>query len=215
MRDAAFAAGAAAGVIASPYLAMVSIAAAERSSGWWRPRRIGATRAAATAGFAGTLSALAACSAETVLAGVGAVVLAWICSVLAVVDVEHHRLPDPLVVAAAGATSWFVAAGVVSGGWHVLIPAVGAGLIAFVVLYAAAFASPGGVGLGDVKLGGVLAGYLGWFGWPHVVVGIAGGFVIAGLWAACLLLLGRAHRGTHIPLGPFLVAATFAAAALA
>ena len=48
----------------------------------------------------------------------------------------------------------------------------------------AALASPRSVGLGDVKLAGLLAGYLAWRSWLTMVAGLALGFLAAGVAAA-------------------------------
>jgi leader peptidase (prepilin peptidase)/N-methyltransferase len=75
----------------------------------------------------------------------------------------------------------------------------------FAVLFALAFASPRSFGMGDVKLGGVLGGYLGWFGWVEVYYGIFGGFVLGAVLAVGLLATRRASMKTAVPFGPMLV----------
>ena len=75
----------------------------------------------------------------------------------------------------------------------------------YAVLFALAFASPRSFGMGDVKLGGVLGGYLGWFGWVHVYYGIFAGFLLGALLAIGLLATRRASMKTAVPFGPMLV----------
>jgi len=69
---------------------------------------------------------------------------------------------------------------------------------------------PDQLGLGDVKLAGLLGIALGWFGWRAVLVGTALAFVgcaVAGLW---LLATKRGKLTSAVPLGPFMVAGAVA-----
>ena len=84
----------------------------------------------------------------------------------------------------------------------------------FAVFYLFAMISPRGVGLGDVKLTALLAGYLAWFGWLTVIGGIAGGLLLAGVASILALISGHASRTTPVPLGPFLITAALLVAAL-
>jgi leader peptidase (prepilin peptidase)/N-methyltransferase len=61
---------------------------------------------------------------------------------------------------------------------------------------------PAGMGLGDVKLAGLLGLYLGWLGWAAVAVGAFTAFLIGGLVGVSLLATGRAGRKTAVPFGP-------------
>jgi leader peptidase (prepilin peptidase)/N-methyltransferase len=68
-----------------------------------------------------------------------------------------------------------------------------------------AWVRPADLGLGDVKLAGVLGLVLGWQGWGVVVVGAFLGFLLGGLAGIGLMLAGRADRRTAIPFGPLLL----------
>ncbi len=133
---------------------------------------------------------------------------------LAVIDVREHRLPDrltlpscPVALALLGAAA--LAHGGSSGGRHYLHALAGlAGCAAFYgVLW---LISPASIGLGDVKLAGVLGLYLGWSGLGATMAGLLGGFVLAAVVGMVLIAAGRATRKTHIPFGPFMLAATLA-----
>ena len=52
----------------------------------------------------------------------------------------------------------------------------------------------GGVGGGDVRLAPLIGALLGWLGVAELVTGIAAGFLVGGLAAVLLLVLGRADR---------------------
>jgi leader peptidase (prepilin peptidase)/N-methyltransferase len=75
----------------------------------------------------------------------------------------------------------------------------------FAVFFVINFVSPKAFGYGDVRLGGILGGYLGWFGWPYVVYGILGGLIVATVYSVFVLAVLRTGRKTAIPLGPMLL----------
>jgi len=82
-----------------------------------------------------------------------------------------------------------------------------AGLALFVGYLVLALVSPGGggLGLGDVKLAGVLGLLLGWLGWGPAIVSVLAAFVIGGVIALILLLVGRASRSSHVAFGPSMI----------
>lgn len=72
-------------------------------------------------------------------------------------------------------------------------------------------ASNGTLGLGDVKLAGLLGLLLGWLGLGPWVVGAAAPFLLALPVALTGLLLRRWARDSQLPLGPFMLAGTLLA----
>ena len=64
---------------------------------------------------------------------------------------------------------------------------------------------PGQLGLGDVKLAGLLGLGLGWLGWPAVLTGSLLAFVLFAGCALALLAAGRVTRRTALPFGPFML----------
>jgi leader peptidase (prepilin peptidase)/N-methyltransferase len=67
------------------------------------------------------------------------------------------------------------------------------------------------MGLGDVKLAGVLGLYTGFLGWGAWAVALFGGFLFGGVVSIALVLAGRAGRKSKVPFGPFMVAAAMVA----
>lgn len=157
--------------------------------------RLGAV-AAAVLGLLGYARGLRPDLPAFLVAGAGGVVLAWI-------DLQVHRLPDRLTL-----PSYPV--GVALLGLAALSDAAGAallrallGMLALLALYLGlALLRPADLGLGDVKLAGVLGLYLGWVGWGHLVLGAFLGFLVGGLGGIALILTGRATRRSHVPFGP-------------
>ena len=126
---------------------------------------------------------------------------------LTCIDLETHTLPNRIVGPAyAVVVVLFTGASVTSGDWS----ALGRGAVGLAVLglfyFVLAVAVPGGMGLGDVKLAGVLGFVLAYLGWGPLVVGAFAAFLLGGTFAIVLLLTGRAGRRSGIPFGPWMVA---------
>jgi leader peptidase (prepilin peptidase)/N-methyltransferase len=202
--------GVAVGLVAAPLLAGLTVTAPDPAvRQWWRgapaSRRtriqaaVSATGLGAVAGAAAGLSWLL--PAFLALALVGAP--------LTVVDLRLHRLPNRLVAAAAvagaGLLTLAAAASPEPDGWRRLLRSAEGSAAVYLVLFLLATVVQHGFGMGDVKLGGVLGGYLGWFGWGTVYVGILAGFVLGAAVSTVLLIFGRATMKTAIPFGPMLL----------
>ncbi len=138
--------------------------------------------------------------------------------VLAVVDLEVRRLPDRLVLSAYPAAAVLLTAcALVTDQPAALLRALTCAGAAVAVFLAAALLSPGGggLGLGDVKLAGVLGALLGWWGWSEAVVGLLSGFVLGGIGAGVLLLARRVDRHGAIAFGPAMLIGAYLCTLLA
>ena len=142
--------------------------------------------------------------------------LAAIAVALALIDLDVHRLPDAIVLPSYPVgIVLLVLATAGEGEWDALLRA-GIGAAALLLLYGVLFvAKPGGMGLGDVKLAGVLGLYLGWWSWEALVVGAFSAFLLGGLVAVPLVLSRRASRRSRIPFGPYMLAGALAALVVA
>jgi leader peptidase (prepilin peptidase) / N-methyltransferase len=154
-------------------------------------------------------------SAGPAVLGFGAAGLA-----LALIDVEHRRLPDAIVLpgypllgaallaSAAWQHDW----------WSAGRAAIGAAAL-FAFYFALAYAHPAGMGFGDVKLAGLVGGLLAYFSWSALLLGAFAGFLLGAVYGVALIVAGRGGRRTAVPFGPFMVAgallAVFVAAPLA
>ncbi len=195
------------GLAASPYLARLTLSVPDRDDGrWWTGRPATSRRIAVTALATAVLAALGGTAAHVGALLPAFVFFALVAGPLVVIDYEHHRLPDRLVVVAAvGAAVLLTSAAAVRGTWHPWLRAVEGAAAVFAALFLLAFISPRSFGFGDVKLGGVVGAYLGWFGWAHVYYGIFAGFVLGAVLSIGLLVTRRAGRKTAIAFGPMLV----------
>jgi leader peptidase (prepilin peptidase)/N-methyltransferase len=152
-----------------------------------------------------------------VVLGTYLLALVW-AVVLAVVDLEVRRLPDRLVMPAYPiAAVLLTICSLATGDQAALIRAVtcaGAGVAGFLL---AALVSPGGrgLGLGDVKLAGVLGGLLGWWGWSDALVGLLSGFVLGGVGALLLLVARRVDRRSDMAFGPAMLLGAYLCTLLA
>lgn len=126
---------------------------------------------------------------------------------LTAIDLETHRLPNAIVLPgyAVAAIGLGVPA-LLAGDFERLgIAAAGAGLM-FGAYALMAIAWPGGMGMGDVKLAGVLGAFLGFSGWAALAVGAFGAFVLGGVISIILLATKRIGRKGGIPFGPWMIA---------
>jgi leader peptidase (prepilin peptidase)/N-methyltransferase len=142
--------------------------------------------------------------------------LAAIGIALTVIDLEHKRLPNAIVLPAYPvATALLVLAALAEGGSRRLLGAAIAGVALYAFYFVLLVVYPKGMGFGDVKLAGVLGLYLGWFGWQYTVVGAFFGFLLGGLVGLILMALGRAGRKSAIPFGPHMIVGAWLALAFA
>lgn len=128
---------------------------------------------------------------------------------LAVIDLDCLRLPDRLTLPSYPVGLALLA---IPADWDALLRAViAAAVTGGAALLLAVIAPGGGLGLGDVKLLGVLGLFLGWLGWAELVLGVALGFTIGALAAMVLLALRRAGLKDHMAFGQWLIAGALVA----
>ena len=126
---------------------------------------------------------------------------AWACAQVVLVglsayDIATRRLPNVIVLPTAAVALLLR----VIFNRSDLLEVVIAGLVAFAITYALALVLRGGLGMGDVKLVGMLGFLLGWAVIPALVIGIFAG----GVWAAALILTRKTTMHSMMAYGPFL-----------
>ncbi|WP_255447356.1 prepilin peptidase [Schumannella soli] len=132
--------------------------------------------------------------------------VATISIALALIDIDTKTLPDRIVWPSYAVVGVLLAAaGVLNGDLEAVArAAAGAGIL--VGAYFILLMVSGGMGLGDVKLAGVLGLVLGWFGWQQLIVGAGAAFLLGGVFSIVLIALGRVKRKQGIPFGPWMIA---------
>jgi leader peptidase (prepilin peptidase) / N-methyltransferase len=125
-----------------------------------------------------------------------ALVLIFTLIALAGIDLEHRLLPNAIVGPAAliglalsileSPERWWV--------YPVSALAVAGGLFALAIAY------PGGMGMGDVKMGGMLGAFLGPYAALAVFLGAIAGAITGGL----LIVAGKIQRRHALPFGVFM-----------
>jgi leader peptidase (prepilin peptidase)/N-methyltransferase len=124
-----------------------------------------------------------------------ATLFCWVLVVVTRTDLEHRLIPDLVVLPGGAAVLALRTIDDPSLEW--VLSALAAALVLFLVV----LAYPRGLGMGDVKLSGLLGAGLG----VSVIVAMFVGFFVAFVPAAVLFVRhGRAARKSAIPLGPFL-----------
>jgi leader peptidase (prepilin peptidase)/N-methyltransferase len=126
---------------------------------------------------------------------------------LALIDLDVRRLPNAIVlpsypvlaVALTGSAWW-------RHDWWALARA-GTGAAALLVFFCALWLiHRAGMGLGDVKLSGLIGGVLGYLSWNALVLGAFLGFLFGAVIGVAVMVTGRGTRGTALPFGPSMVA---------
>lgn len=176
---------------------------------WLAPARLacGATRhparqAAVWLGLPALFVLLAARSAEPAALW-PTCLFAAVLVLIAVIDWEQRRVPNVLVLPSttvALAYAWR------AGEFASALAGAGLAVALFLTLYALGrrLYGPGALGIGDVKLAGLIGAMSGLALMPYALLlgmGLAGGA------AAVLLLTGRARRGDTLPYGHFMAVA--------
>jgi leader peptidase (prepilin peptidase)/N-methyltransferase len=157
-----------------------------------------ATTAAVFIAFALKLGVHADLPAYLYLAAVGLA--------LTMIDLDLLRLPDALTLPSypVGLALLGIAA-VVDDAPHSYLRAV-IGMAALFAFYGLVwFVYPVGMGLGDVKLAGVVGLYLAWLGWGQLVVGAFAAFAVGAAVSIAVIAASDAGRKTKIPFGPFML----------
>jgi prepilin signal peptidase PulO-like enzyme (type II secretory pathway) len=140
------------------------------------------------------------------------VYLAAVSGALVFLDVRLHRLPTCFLRPAYPITGLAVVGDAALTGEWSRAGAAGLGALALGGAYLLMCLLPGGpMGLGDVRLAGVLGAVLAWVSWNALLTGAFGAFVLACLVVVPGLLLRRRAAGSHLPFGPFMLLAAAAA----
>jgi leader peptidase (prepilin peptidase) / N-methyltransferase len=125
---------------------------------------------------------------------------------LAMIDIDLLRLPDiltlpsyPIGLVLLGIAAW------VDDAPHAFVRAV-LGMVVLAAFYGLVWLLyPSGMGLGDVKLAGVVGLYLAWLGWGQLAVGAFSAFLVGAIVSVAIVSVKGGDRKTRVPFGPFML----------
>jgi leader peptidase (prepilin peptidase)/N-methyltransferase len=127
---------------------------------------------------------------------------------VAFIDLEHRIIPNRILLPAALVAVAIV--GLAAPGHlpeHLIAAGAAGGFLLLAVL-----AYPRGMGMGDVKLAGLIGLVLGALGLSYVAVAAGAAILAGGLGAVVALALAGGGRGRTIPFGPYLAGGAAVAA---
>lgn len=119
-----------------------------------------------------------------------------------VIDAEHRLVLNRVLLP----TALFALAVPLLRPGMALLPVVLGGLVSFAAFLLIALAGRGALGVGDVKLAGVIGLML---GYPLALKALIAGIIIAGLATLFLLAIRRIGLRSYIPYAPWLVAGVY------
>lgn len=123
--------------------------------------------------------------------------------VLTITDLQHQRLPNVILLPGAVVLAALLTLGALAeqrpGS---LLGSVVAAAVLFSLFLLAAVVSPSGMGMGDVKLAGVLGLALGIAGLSATLLAVLIAFALHAVVSVVLLAARRAGRRTALPFGP-------------
>ncbi len=114
------------------------------------------------------------------------------------IDLDHYIIPNVIVLPVA-AIGLAANVAIAPERW---LEFLAAGLLSATFFFIVALVKPGGMGMGDVKLAGMLGFFLG----KAVLVWLFLGFLIGAVVGVALMAAGVKGRKSRIPFGPFLAA---------
>lgn len=129
---------------------------------------------------------------------------------LAAIDLEHHRLPNAIVMPLGVVCLLWVGVGPMTGLELKVGPAFIGGAAYGGGLLVISLVSRGGMGMGDVKLAAVIGFVVGALDLASVAVAAGAAFLLGGVIGVVALLRGAGRRSA-IPFGPMLAGGAFIA----
>jgi leader peptidase (prepilin peptidase)/N-methyltransferase len=131
---------------------------------------------------------------------------------LTLIDVDLHRLPNAIVLPSYPILALMLTIAALAQDEPArLVRAAICGMALFLLYFVMAFAYPAGMGLGDVKLAGIVGAMLGFLSYQSALVGAFAAFLTGGLVGMLVIASRRGSRKSHLPFGPFMILAALLA----
>ena len=118
------------------------------------------------------------------------------------IDLDVRRLPNVLVLPAYPVLAALLA---IDADGPRALRAVEGGVGLFAFFFVIAFAAPGAMGFGDVKLSGLIGAMAAYVSWGTFLTAAFGAFFFGAVLGVALILVRGAGRKTAVPFGPFLI----------
>ncbi|TDD33836.1 prepilin peptidase [Actinomadura sp. KC06] len=133
--------------------------------------------------------------------------LAAVGTLLGFIDIKAKRLPDRFTLPSYGIAAALLAAAApfTDDGLRRFEHALIGMALLFGLYFVQAFLVPSGIGMGDVKLSGVLGLYLGWFGQDAWILGLLATYLFGGAAGVGIMIVRRTRKG-EFAFGPFMLA---------
>ena len=139
----------------------------------------------------------------------------WLSVVLSIVDFRELRLPNKYVYPAYLLVPvGLLVPALVSARWDALAQAALCGLVGLALFMLLHVVYPAGLGMGDVKLAGIVGMMAGWVSWGTALVALMLAFFLSAILSVLLLVARKATLKSTLPFGPFMLGATILALAL-
>jgi leader peptidase (prepilin peptidase)/N-methyltransferase len=126
---------------------------------------------------------------------------------LARIDVTLHLLPNPLVLTLLAVGILLLIPGLVNQQVDDLVRALLGALLLFSAYLILGLISPGGIGMGDVKLAAPVGLYLGYLGWSQLLYGGLLGFIVNGMVTVVILWRKGPGKDKEVAHGPSMLGA--------
>ena len=130
----------------------------------------------------------------------------WLAIVLSVIDFRELRLPNKYVYPAYGVVGvGLIVPAAIDNLWPPFEAALLCGFVGLVLFLILHLVYPAGLGMGDVKLAGVIGLLAGWVSWATALVSLMLAFFLSAAVSIVLLVLRRATLKSALPFGPFML----------
>ena len=130
----------------------------------------------------------------------------WLSVVLSIVDFRELRLPNKYVYPAYGiVTLGLLVPAAVGNHWGALLQAAMCALVGLALFMVMHVVYPSGLGMGDVKLAGIIGLLTGWVSIATAVVALMLAFFLSAIVSVVLLVSRKATMKTALPFGPFML----------
>jgi len=139
----------------------------------------------------------------------------WLSVVLSIVDFRELRLPNKYVYPAYVIVALGLALpAAVDNHWDAFGTAMICALVGLAIFMLMHVVYPSGLGMGDVKLAGIIGMITGWISWGTSLVALMLAFFLSAIVSIVLLATRRATMKSALPFGPFMLGGALLAVAV-